>query len=241
MRHADILSAPFGNGSFIVPKAGFSRIRLFGVPVLDNAKDSGSLRAQIVRNPGLHDLRFIEAPKWMFREQLSDREQIIFTIFDPTNAHTKKIIRMAPYLFRVRCRARRFDSRPILHQCDRCHKLGHSTARCTRPASFVRCRHCGLGHPTDEHPNRCPSRATHKTLRACDCPTQCFNCKDARKPFKGHHAYHAECPLRKMYRAPNPFSENHPRDMLETDDATPAPMAPNPAPTGESAHSDNGN
>lgn len=251
MRHADILSAPFGRGSYIVPKAGFSRIRLFDVPVLDNAKDSDSLRAQIVRNPGLTDLRFIESPRWMFPEQIHEKEQIIFTIFDPTGADTKKLLKSAPFLFGTRCRARKFDSRPILHQCERCHVLGHSTLRCTRPASFVRCERCGRGHETAQHVDRCPSRNTHETLRACDCPVECFNCKDARKHFKGHLARSDQCPLRKMYRAqgPNqaprgPQVRRHPSETptariddvdndtpapeARTTDATPAPIAQPP-------------
>jgi hypothetical protein len=204
MRHADILSAPFGIGAYLVPKFGFSRIRLFNVPVHPGNDTPEDLMYELERNPGLQDLRFIDKPRWMFKEERrrADRDQVIFTIFDPRNVDTPKIVKRAPYMFGVRCRGARFDSRPMLRQCDRCHRLGHSVERCPRPSSLIKCRHCGGGHLTEDHVDRCRTKASHKARGGCDCPRFCINCKDAGKPEKGHRANDDKCPLRTMYRTP---------------------------------------
>jgi hypothetical protein len=229
MRHADILAAPFGSGSFLIPKAGFSRIRLFGVPVYDEHDSTDHLIDELTRNPDLKGLNFIEKPRWFFRERRRDQEQVVFTIFDPQNEITPKILRTAPFMFGKRCRARKFDSRPMLRQCDRCHKLGHSLERCPRPDSLIRCRICGNGHATEDHDLRCLTKMSHKT-RGCDCPPKCFNCKDAGKSATGHNAYDPQCPLRLQYRTPfvAPFG-----DELDDTDM----MAP-PAPAVSSARID---
>jgi hypothetical protein len=98
------------------------------------------------------------------------------------------------------CRAARFDLRPMLRQCGRCHKLGHSTERCPRPESFVRCRLCGGGHQTNDHDDRCRTKSSHTACGSCSCPPWCYNCKDAGKLEKGHRAYDLACPLRAAYR-----------------------------------------
>jgi hypothetical protein len=240
MRFADVLSAPFGIGSYLVPKAGFSRIRLFNVPVFSEHDSTEDLYQELIRNPGLADLKFIDKPRWMFGpdRRRPHADQVIFTIFDPRNTDTPKVLKPMPYMFGVRCRAARFDSRPMLRQCNRCHRLGHSTERCPRPASFIRCRLCGSNHKSTDHDEQCRTKASHRARSRCDCPPKCYNCKDAGKPETGHRAYDHACPLRAMYRLPFTHDEE-PETGLTADesgadgsdhrmfspDVTPAPAA----------------
>jgi hypothetical protein len=204
MRWADVLASPFGTGSYLIPKAGFSRIRLFNVPIVENYDSDDDLLDELQRNPDVQalNLKFIDKPRWMFRPERrrKDRDQVIFTIFDPRNDITPKVLRASPFMFGSQCRAARFDSRPMLRQCGRCHKLGHLTERCPRPKSFVRCRLCGGGHQTDDHDDRCRTKSSHTARGSCSCPPWCYNCKDAGKPEKGHRVYDLACPLRAAYR-----------------------------------------
>jgi hypothetical protein len=213
--HERILTGPFGIGAELVPKAGFSCLRIFGVPVLENAYDPSDLQDEIMRNPECKGLSFIQPPRWFFKDHHGrSHDSILVTIFDPSNKFTPALLRRPLWMFGVQCKARRFDSRPVLRQCDKCHKLGHSVDRCTRrDPLFVRCERCGGGHATENHEVRCPNRAIHKTTGACDCPPICGNCKDAKKKtFKGHSSFDVLCPLRKLYRDPN-FHSEYPQDQ----------------------------
>jgi hypothetical protein len=213
--HEKILTAPFGIGAELVPKAGFSCIRVFGVPILANAYEPDDLKTEIMRNPDCKGLTFIHPPRWFFKDHGGrSHDSILLTIYDPANKFTPPLIRRPLWLFGMQCRARRFDSRPVLRQCEKCHKLGHSLERCTRrDPLFVRCTQCGGGHAAENHEVRCPNRAIHKTTGACDCPPICGNCKDAKKqPFKGHTSFDPSCPLRKLYRDPD-FRSEYPQDQ----------------------------
>src|ERR1700730_15622247 len=129
-------------------------------------------------------------------------DQVIFTIFDPCNTDTPKILKPTLYMFGIRCHTACFDLCPMLHQCSRCHKLRHSNERCLRPATFVRGRICSSPHSARDHLSLCWTRLSHTTQDRCNCPLKCFNCKDAGKPETGHHAYDHMCPLRAMYHLP---------------------------------------
>ncbi|KAI0285199.1 hypothetical protein BC826DRAFT_1109376 [Russula brevipes] len=201
--HEAILTEPFGIGAELVPKARFSCVRVFDVPILSNAYEPEDLQAEVLRNPHLKGMTFIQPPRWFFKAH-GDRQKdsILLTIFNPSNKFTPLLARRPIWMFGSQCKARRFDSRPVLRQCVRCHKLGHSEDRCTRrDPRFLRCRKCSGGHPTADHELRCPTRALHKSS-VCD----------------------VHCPLRKMYRDPNAPREEFYQDQdpdLRTEEPTP--------------------
>jgi hypothetical protein len=214
VQHQDILTRPFGIGAELVPKAGFSNVRLFGVPILQNAHEPMDLQREILRNEHLKGMTFIHAPRWFFKDHKGRTEDsVLITVFDPDNKWTPLLVKRPLWMFGQLCKPRRFDSRPILRQCDRCHKLGHDVSLCPRrDPKFTRCRRCGGGHTDEQHEEKCPTRSTHKR-GLCECIRICSNCKDAGKqPSRGHDAFDPRCPLRKLYRDPNA-----PRDEFAQD------------------------
>jgi hypothetical protein len=205
IQHLDILTRPFGIGAELVPKAGFSNVRIYGVPILQNAHEPMDLQREILRNDHLKGMTFIHAPRWFFKDPKGRTEDsVLITVFDPDNKWTPLLVNRSLWMFGQLCKPRRFDSRPILRQCDRCHKLGHDVSLCPRrDPKFTRCRRCGGGHTDDQHEEKCLTRSTHKR-GMCECIRICSNCKDAGKqPSRGHDSFDPRCPLRKLYRDPN--------------------------------------
>jgi hypothetical protein len=218
VQHQDLLTRHFGIGAELVPKAGFSNVRLFGVPILHNAHEPADLQREILRNEHLKGMTFIHQPRWFFKDHKGRTEDsVLITVFDPNNRWTPLLVKRPLWMFGQLCKPRRFDSRPILRQCDRCHKLGHDISLCPRrDPKFTRCRRCGGGHTDEEHEVKCPTRSTHKR-GMCECIRTCSNCKDAGKqPARGHDAFDPRCPLRKLYRDPNAPRDEYAQDQDPT-------------------------
>ena len=139
-------------------------------------------------------------------------------------------------MFGAACEAKVFNSLPVIRQCDRCHRLGHSTERCRLPPTVTVCALCGGRHAARNHPAFCKTRSNHTNLD-CNCPVTCTNCIGARLPGKGHMSRDITCPLRKKYRrdtnqtgasseeelnrdmvVDNPIPPSHVRSSQPTDD-----------------------
>lgn len=204
VQHEKILTRHFGIGASLVPKAGFSCVRIYSVPILSNAYEPADLQREVLQHPHLKGMTFIHPPRWFFKDHGGRTEDsILITVFDLTNRWTPLLTRRPLWMFGAQCKARRFDSRPVLRQCDGCYRLSHAMDRCPpHDPNFVHCRHCGGGHSSDQHEVKCPTWSLHKD-GVCACGKTCVNCKDARKPAKTHDSFHPSCPLRKMYRDPN--------------------------------------
>jgi hypothetical protein len=86
------------------------------------------------------------------------------------------------YLFGTACLVRKFERKPMIVQCERCHGF-HSTRTCVRSQ---RCAVCAsTSHTTAEHPQKsCLSADPHT------CPPRCANC------LGPHPATAPECLLR---------------------------------------------
>jgi hypothetical protein len=214
VQHKAILTHHFGIGAALVPKAGFSCVRIFGVPILSNTYQPDDLQTEVLRHPHLKGMTFIHPPRWFFKDH-SDRteDSILITVFDPSNKWTPLLTKRPLWMFGAQCKVHRFDSRPVLRQCDRCHRLGHAEDRCSRrDPNFLRCRRCGGGHDFMDHKVKCPTWSTHKN-GICACGPTCSNCRDTRKPAKGHTAFDPKCPLRKLYRDPNAPRDEYAQDQ----------------------------
>jgi hypothetical protein len=60
VQHEAILTRHFGIGAALVPKAGFSCVRIFGVPILSNAYQPDDLQTEVLRHPHLKGMTFIK-------------------------------------------------------------------------------------------------------------------------------------------------------------------------------------
>lgn len=90
------------------------------------------------------------------------------------------------YLFGTACVARRFEKKPAIVQCERCHGF-HSTRSCIRAQRCAAC--ASTGHATADHPqNSCLTADPHT------CPPRCANC------LGPHPATALECLLRPTRR-----------------------------------------
>ena len=116
-------------------------------------------------------------------------------------------------MFGAPCVAKVFNSLPLIRQCLRCHKLGHSIEKCNLSANIVICPICGGRHASNVHAGKCLTANLHTDLN-CHCPLKCINCVSARLPGKGHLARDLSCPLRKKFqRDTNRTSDSSTEDL----------------------------
>jgi hypothetical protein len=203
------LLGPFPEG-ILAPVGGWSRILLSGVPTSDddgNIFSEAALEAALRLNPILENIQFVMPPRWLLRpEEISGRyASLTFSIHDPEGSLTRDILQSPIGVFGARALTRRFESRPPLRQCARCHRLGHTAgdAACQFKRDAVRCHLCGAAHPASEHPTACPKANRHTEHGTCNCPLKCLNCRKT-----GHHALDISCPDRARYRIPGRNSAN---------------------------------
>jgi len=200
-----VLCSPFGQGSSILPQRGYTRVAVHSVPVIYDDKGNQPLSDVLSRklsfNPACQGLLVVSPPKWL-RSTLDAEKthsSILFAFVDEDGSRLAHLIQSPIFLFSSPCTAKLFNSLPLVRQCDRCHKLGHSTERCHAPKNVVICPVCGGKHAARDHTNKCPTGNKHTDLY-CRCPQSCFNCVAARLPGKGHISWDLMCPLRKRFR-----------------------------------------
>ena len=198
----------FGSDCTIVPQQGYSRVLLRLVPLCRS--ESGALppphvlMEEVRRNLLFRDLTYFCPPRWLKADvpETAVHGSVVVTFLDEDGSHTKNIVRSPVYMFGGMARACKFNSLPLLLQCERCWRLGHATRRCPKPKTLLVCSICGGAHPTSEHQFKCKDVKKHSTLK-CDCPRSCINCiRESPTTAKGHLSTDHTCPLRSKYRAP---------------------------------------
>ena len=192
----------------IVPAKGYTRVVLNSVPTLqesvgDPLPTAAALRAELSKNAGLKDLIMFGDPFWLTaRHPNACHGSISIAFFDPDGMRFKDIIRNLPFLFGNRTtKPHKYESRPLISQCDRCWMLGHESQHCPRPKDMVICPLCASQHAKSEHHKKCQAVSKHTEV-FCTCPVTCINCRCAHKPAQGHSALSASCPLRAKFRSP---------------------------------------
>ena len=208
LRLRSIFTWVFGPHYSIIPAKGYTRIVLNSVPTMreavgDPLPTAAVLRAELSKNAGLKDLIMFGEPFWLTARHPNARHgSISFAFFDPDGTRLKDIMRNPPFLFGNRTtKPRKYESRPLISQCDRCWMLGHESQRCPRPKDAVICSICAGQHAKSEHHKKCQVVSKHTEV-FCTCPVSCINCRRARKPAQGHSALSASCPLRAKFRSP---------------------------------------
>ena len=204
-RYSAVLCSPFGPGATILPQRGYTRISINFVPILfdadGNRPSSDTLANEINSNAAFNGVTCVSPPKWL-RATFTDGQthsSVVLSFLDPDGSHLRRITKNPVFMFGAACEAKLFNSLPVIRQCDRCHRLGHSTERCRLPPTVTVCALCGGRHAARNHPAFCKTRSNHTNLD-CNCPVTCTNCIGARLPGKGHMSRDVTCPLRKKYR-----------------------------------------
>ena len=199
-----VLLSPFQPGASLVPQWGYTRVIVHSVPIVLDDKGSRPLSDDLVSELSLNEackgLRVINPPKWLKTTIGPEKIQssIIFSFLDEDGSRLARLTASPLFLFGSPCAAKLFNSLPLVCQCDRCHRLGHSADRCHQPKDVIICFICGNRHAAKDHAFRCPTSQTHTTQR-CSCAPQCINCRAVHFPAAGHLARDLSCPLRKKF------------------------------------------
>jgi len=111
-------------------------------------------------------------------------------------------MRNPPFIFGNRTtHPHKYESHPLISQCDCCWQLGHLSSCCSRPKDTTICPLCAGQHAKDEHHKKCQAVSKHTEVY-CTCPLICINCHQARKLAQGHTALSLSCPLWAKFHSP---------------------------------------
>jgi len=203
-RYSAVLCSPFGSRAVILPQCGYTHVSINFVPITyDDQGNRPSLEAlarEIKANAAFNGATIVSPPKWL-RASFTDSQthsSVIISFLDPDGSHLSCVTKNPVFMFGAPCEAKLFTSLPLIRQCDRCHRLGHSTERCRMSHNVIICPICGGRHAHRDHASFCKGRATHTNLD-CNCPLSCINCIAAKLPGKGHLARDPSCPLCKKF------------------------------------------
>jgi len=192
----------------IVPSKGYTWVVLNSIPMMKEALDdplpsASNLCIELARNAGLKDLILLGDPYWlMARHQNASHGSISVAFIDQDGSHLKDIMRNPLFMFgNHTTRPHKYESCPLISQCNRCWQLGHLSSHCLHPKDTLICPLCAGQHTKDEHHKKCQAVSKHMEVYYT-CPHVCINCRRACKPAQGHTALSLLCPLWAKFRSP---------------------------------------
>ena len=235
-KYNSILFGPFGSNCRAAPTAGYQSILISGVRLHKDSQgklaSSKMLYEELCRNPVFVGRLPLAAPRWLFNpdkllESGKEASSITFSFHDPTGEGLELMRRSRVGMFGKLVSIRGWEARPLLSQCTRCLRLGHTVERCRRHKDLVVCSKCGGAHQDALHHFNCPHANKHKG-RGCDCPPSCFLCiaQGNPKAAQGHTSTSVSCPIRKHFRSPPPTTDLPDRQRSITIPPTPAASGP---------------
>jgi hypothetical protein len=202
LRESQTLTQPFP-GANLVPSAGLSKVTFNGVPTRDPDVNEFftelQLLSEVRRNPICSDLLFFLQPRWLRLTPTLNRPFLkpSFAFLDPDGSITQAMVTSHLAMFGKAITFKRWQVRPPILQCARCHSLGHQGLHCRLPKDALCCHWCGGNHRAAEHPLKCKKASDHATPGKCDCPVTCITCKEP-----GHSVRDPACPAREAYKVP---------------------------------------
>lgn len=158
-------------------------------------------------NPDFADLVFMQQPSWVKVPSTITTEKlsISFAFEDADGSRLNKLLKAPLFMFANRVQARRWNSKPLLRCCLKCHDYEHDGNRCNKKAH---CLHCGGAHPTESHRAKCslchpkPGQGIPTpTDDPCPHPKRCRAC-DPKDGLEGHAFNDPTCPKKAQYRVP---------------------------------------
>ena len=208
-KYNSIFFGPFGPNCRAAPTAGYQSILISSVCLQRDA--NGKLASpkmlfdELCRNPVFIGRLPLAAPRWLFNPDKlleSDKQasSITFSFHDPTGEGLELMKCSRVGMFGKLVTIRSWETRPLLSQCSRCLRLGHTVERCRRHKDLVVCSKCGGAHVDTLHHFNCPRSDKHKG-RGCDCPPSCFLCiaQGNHKAAQGHTSTSVTCLIRKHF------------------------------------------
>ena len=138
-KYNSILFGPFGSNCRAAPTAGYQSILISGVRLQKDSQgklaSSKMLYDELCRNPVFVGRLPLAAPRWLFNPDKlleSDKEasSITFSFHDPTGEGLELMRRSRVGMFGKLVSIRSWEARPLLSQCTRCLRLGHTVERC---------------------------------------------------------------------------------------------------------------
>ena len=183
----------------IVPSCGYTCVVLNSVPTMCEMlgaplPSAAALHAELARNAGLKDLILLGDPFWLTARNLNAHHGSISVAFlDPDGMRLKDIMCNPLFLF-GNCTSQpcKYESRPLISQCDCCWMLGHESSRCSCPKDTIVCLICVGAHAKDEHHKKCQAVSKHTEVY-CTCLIICINCRRAKRHAAGHSALSLVC------------------------------------------------
>ena len=127
----------FGADISIVPQVGYSRVLLRSVPVCRDSEgqlpSSKVLASELANNQLCYDLTMFAPPRWLRASVPDDaaHSAIIITFLDKDSSQMNALLKRPIYMFGGACCAVKFNSLPLIKQCQQCWRLGHDTERCS--------------------------------------------------------------------------------------------------------------
>jgi len=237
-RYSAVLCSPFGSDATILPQRGYTRVSINFVPITyddqGNRPSSDILSREIEANQAFSGAIIVSPPKWL-RSTFTDSQthsSVIISFLDQDGSRLARVTKNPIFMFGAPCEAKLFNSLPLIRQCDRCHRLGHSISHCHLSPNVIICSICGGRHASRDHAGFCKGRATHSTLD-CNCPPTCINCVAAKLPGKGHLARAVSCPLRKKFRRDTNRTGNSSEEDLDRSMIVDPPILPTAIPSSQ--------
>ena len=221
-----ILFGPFGTNCCAAPTAGYQSILISEVRLQRDT--TGKLASpkmlfdKLCRNPVFVSRLPLAAPRWLFNpdkllESDKTASSITFAFHNATGEGLELMKRSRVGMFGKLITICSWETRPLLSQCTRCLRLGHTVERCHRHKDLVVCSKCGGAHEDALHHFNCPRSDRHKG-RGCDCPPSCFLCiaQGNLKAAQGHTSTSVTCPIRKHFRLPTLDTEGNTTSIAPT-------------------------
>jgi hypothetical protein len=174
-----------------------------GVPVMDLDTNKPYLEQQLIseisHNPICSNLHFLLQPRWLCPTPslTTHYSSFSFAFLDPDGSITQTMAQSHLAMFGKAVTLKKWQDRPPIIQCPRCHRLGHHGPHCQLPKDALCCHLCGGNHHAAEHPQKCAKATNHNMEGKCDCPTSCIVCKKS-----GHTARDLSCPAQDAYKTP---------------------------------------
>lgn len=159
--YSAILCSPFGPGATILSQCSYTHISINFVPIILNADgnrlSSDTLANKINSNTTFNGVTCVSPPKWLHATFTDGQTQlsIVLSFLDLDRSILHYITKNPVFMFGAACEAKLFNSLPVIHQCDRCHRLGHSTEQCCLPPTVTVCALCSSCHATHNHAAFC--------------------------------------------------------------------------------------
>ena len=209
----------------LYPGDKWAYAQLRGVPTKSPSGvvyDGPELLAELQRDPVLGPLQLVNAPHWQGKvANLADKEKLTVCIafVDPCGSASAALAKAVVSMFGARTPVLVMGESPVIHQCSRCHELGHTTATCRKPAGFLRCYKCGGAHLATAHGAVC--KGPHEKPGVCQCRYPCLLCGK-----RGHHARDRSCPKQGRLAPPPLESTGAVQCPVDPLAPTPAPVAP---------------